>query len=159
MLVLLYSDSAPAIWSDFFCNIFIFLLTFFFILVISLFRNLLMFLSWARVSHFSSKEFHSYTPSFIFCSLEQLLNWRRNLHEIIHIKRQGFLVGKTTVESISSAKFIAMYAWSHMHDGYLIDWIIHQNAPWRKHWKGALNWVQRLTHWHEFQVTCPYPVW
>lgn len=136
-----------------------FLLTFFFILVISLFRNLLMFLSWTRVSRFSSKEFHSYTPCFIFCSLEQLLNWRRNLHEIIHIKRQGFLVGKTTVESISSAKFIAMYAWSHMHDGYLIDWIIHQNAPWRKHWKGALNWVQRLTHWHEFQVTCPYPVW
>lgn len=116
--MLLYSDSAPAIWSDFFCNIFIFLLTFFFILVISLFRNLLMFLSWARVSRFSSKEFHSYTPCFIFCSLEQLLNWRRNLHEIIHIKRQGFLVGKTTVESISSAKFIAMYAWSHMHDGY-----------------------------------------
>lgn len=77
-----------------------------------------MFLSWTRVSRFSSKEFHSYTPCFIFCSLEQLLNWRRNLHEIIHIKRQGFLVGKTTVESISSAKFIAMYAWSHMHDGY-----------------------------------------
>lgn len=111
MLVLLYSDSAPAIWSDFFCNIFIFLLTFFFILVISLFRNLLMFLSWTRVSRFSSKEFHSYTPCFIFCSLEQLLNWRRNLHEIIHIKRQGFLVGKTTVESIYRNVCMIPHAW------------------------------------------------
>lgn len=96
-----------------------------------------MFLSWARVSRFSSKEFHSYTPCFIFCSLEQLLNWRRNLHEIIHIKRQGFLVGKTTVESISSAKFIAMYAWSNMHDGYLIDWIIE--CPMEKALKGCFE--------------------
>lgn len=137
----------------------LFFINFFKILVISLFRNLLMFLSWTRVSCFSSKEFYSYTPSFILRSLEQLLNWRRNFHEIIYIsKDRFFLVGKTTVESISSAKFITMHAWSHMHDGYLIDWIIHQNAPWRKHWKGALNWVQRLTHWHKFQVTCPYPV-
>lgn len=30
VLVLLYSDSAPAIWSDFFCNIFIFFINFFF---------------------------------------------------------------------------------------------------------------------------------
>lgn len=122
--------------------------------VISLFSINFFFLFW--LSHFSgifwcfylepeflvfsSKEFHSYTPCFIFCSLEQLLNWRRNLHEIIHIKRQGFLVGKTTVESISSAKFIAMYAWSHMHDGYLIDWIYNTSeCPMEKALKGCFE--------------------
>lgn len=159
MLVLLYSDSAPAIWSDFFCNIFIFLLTFFFYFGYLTFQESSdVFILNQSFSFFIKGISFLYTLFHLLfirtaAKLEKESSWNNTY------QKTGFFVGKTTVESISSAKFIAMYAWSHMHDGYLIDWIIHQNAPWRKHWKGALNWVQCLTHWHEFQVTCPYPVW